>query len=360
MSPSLHVSVIIPVYNGASFLREALDTVRLQSRVPRELILVDDGSTDDSVRVAKEWSNEYSLPFVFIQLATDVNSGSPARPLNLGIASATSPLISVLEQDDCFEPTKIEKCLHRFAQWPELCFVTHGGRRFEKRHRAASLAQRHFERDCRRNPNVVRSKGAWRMSAEVGLRMAITHSMYPSGFPGIMFRKSAWQKVGQLAECYKVATDFSFLVSLSTIGESCYLPERLYRRRSHGANLSQNSSLAYLEVLQFLAAMLYQHPGMLEVPGLREAFRWRTIESAWNIAAFGFHTQARRIIDRAIDAGGWTFKREIQRRVLRILPIYRATMMSTAKSNVATADAIVQSAHAVIDHCRIKHGRPRH
>ena len=342
----------MPVYNGAAFLLESLDSVRHQSRHPRELILVDDCSTDGSVQVAKEWAGKHSLPFEFVQLSSDHNTGSPAGPLNIGISKAISPLISVLEQDDCFESTKIEKCVERFERWPELCFVTHGGRQSGRLHLGASLAQHHFERDCRRNPIFKRTSDAWRMNSEVGLRMAITHSMYPSGFPGMMFRKSAWEKVGKLAECYKVATDFSFLVSMSAMGESCYLPERLYRRRSHGANLSHNSSRAFLEVLQSLEAFLDVNPEMVCISGIREGLLWRTIESAWNIAAFGFHAQARQIVDDALDAGGWSIKREIQRGVLRLLPVYRVAFMRAAKSDSDTVDAMVKAARVLLDRCR--------
>jgi glycosyltransferase involved in cell wall biosynthesis len=90
MNPKL-VSVIIPVYNGATYLAEALDSVFAQDYRPIEVIVVDDGSTDDTAVIAKRYSQ--------IRYLHEVNQG-PAVARNTGLIHCTGDLIGFLDADD--------------------------------------------------------------------------------------------------------------------------------------------------------------------------------------------------------------------------------------------------------------------
>ena len=102
---------MIPCYNSSRFLEECLDAVSAQRRWPDEVILVDDGSTDDSAHVAGayDWVKVVRL---------ERNSGIGAAR-NAGIAEATGDLIAFLDADDIWKPSHLETVLGLLEVSPE-------------------------------------------------------------------------------------------------------------------------------------------------------------------------------------------------------------------------------------------------
>jgi glycosyltransferase involved in cell wall biosynthesis len=98
------VSVIIPAYNASKFIQETLNAVIQQTHRDLEIIVVDDGSTDDTARIVKGVQKEDSR----VTLYRQANQGaSVAR--NLGIEKSKGDFIAFLDADDLWHPTKIEK-----------------------------------------------------------------------------------------------------------------------------------------------------------------------------------------------------------------------------------------------------------
>jgi len=89
--------VIIPAYNAAAYLKEALASVRAQTRAPAEVIVVDNGSTDDSPSIALEAGARL--------LRLERPNLSAAR--NAGILAASQPWIALLDADDLWDPEKL-------------------------------------------------------------------------------------------------------------------------------------------------------------------------------------------------------------------------------------------------------------
>ena len=101
------VSVIIPVYNVAPYLREALDSVVNQTYKELEIIIVDDGSTDGSASICEEYASADSR----IKLIHQNNKGlSGAR--NTGLAHATGELVAFIDSDDSISPLFIESLVN--------------------------------------------------------------------------------------------------------------------------------------------------------------------------------------------------------------------------------------------------------
>jgi len=96
---SQSVSVIIPVHNGAKYLDTALQSVFAQTQQPSEVIVVDDGSTDDSVKVAQAYAPRVSV-------FTQANLG-PSSARNRGVAQASGTLLAFLDSDDLWTPDKL-------------------------------------------------------------------------------------------------------------------------------------------------------------------------------------------------------------------------------------------------------------
>ncbi|MDE2083006.1 MAG: glycosyltransferase family 2 protein, partial [Burkholderiales bacterium] len=109
------VSVVIPTYNRAAFLPAAVASIRAQSRACDEIVIVDDGSRDDTREVvARLGAGVRYLP--------QANAG-PAAARNRGIEAARGTLVAFLDTDDRWLPQKIERQLALFSREPALALV---------------------------------------------------------------------------------------------------------------------------------------------------------------------------------------------------------------------------------------------
>ena len=98
------VSVIIPVYNVENYLEQCLDSVINQTLKDIEIILVDDGSTDNSLKILQNYAQKESR----IKIINKENSGYGAS-MNIGIGTAQGEYIGIVESDDFIEPDMFEK-----------------------------------------------------------------------------------------------------------------------------------------------------------------------------------------------------------------------------------------------------------
>ncbi|MGH7257459.1 MAG: glycosyltransferase family A protein [Nitrospiraceae bacterium] len=99
------VSVVIPVYNAASFIREALASVSSQTFRNYQLICVDDGSTDSSLEILSQASSEFRFPVRILQQ----DRGGPSMARNLGARHAAGRYLAFLDADDIWYPRKLEQ-----------------------------------------------------------------------------------------------------------------------------------------------------------------------------------------------------------------------------------------------------------
>jgi glycosyltransferase involved in cell wall biosynthesis len=106
------VTCIIPVFNGERYLREALESVFAQTYRSLDVVLVDDGSTDNTAAIAATYADR-------IHYVHQHNLGPPAAR-NKGIRAARGEFIAFLDADDLWHPEKLERQLKRFQARPHL------------------------------------------------------------------------------------------------------------------------------------------------------------------------------------------------------------------------------------------------
>ena len=112
------ISCIVPVYNGERYLGEAIQSILAQSYANIELIVADDGSTDRSCAIAREFGKS-------VTIVTQATAG-PAATRNLGLDHATGQWISFLDADDLWHRDKLRLQMNRFQHRQELDFcITH-------------------------------------------------------------------------------------------------------------------------------------------------------------------------------------------------------------------------------------------
>jgi Glycosyl transferase family 2 len=127
-SPEPRVSVIIPNYNHARYLGDAIRSVLAQTRPSHEVIVVDDGSTDESRTVAGEYAS--SITYIY-----QSNAGlSAAR--NTGIRQSSGSLIAVLDADDMYEPDYLRVLVSALEQEPDAGGIYCGYRFVDHENRA--------------------------------------------------------------------------------------------------------------------------------------------------------------------------------------------------------------------------------
>jgi glycosyltransferase involved in cell wall biosynthesis len=113
------ISVIIPVYNGKKYLAKAISSVAQQTYPADELIVVDDGSTDDSALLVAELAKEYPIKFF------QKENGGQSSARNYGARVSSGELLAFLDQDDVWYPNHLAETVKPFLKtnYPELGWV---------------------------------------------------------------------------------------------------------------------------------------------------------------------------------------------------------------------------------------------
>lgn len=226
------VSVIIPTYNRPHYLREAVESVLGQSFRDFELIIVDDGSQDNTPEVGKYYAARYNN----VSFISQKNAGLSAA-CNVGVNNASGELITSLGDDDIYLPDKLERqvALMRECDGIDACTVNYAY--VGDKERIALGKEREFLFD--------------------GL--------------SVMVRRSVYEALGGYRECFHFAEDVDFFQRFEEHYHEGFIDEVLYLyRRPHkkGNNLSNSwrhspiSSIHTYIVIQ--ASTYYRRNGMFD------------------------------------------------------------------------------------------------
>ena len=210
------VSVIIPVYQGDRFLTEAIESVLNQTYTNYEIIVVDDGSTDNSCGVLQPYLEK-------IRYIYQENQGVAAAR-NRGIQMAQGELIAFLDQDDFWLPDKLTLQVACFDTQPELGIVHCGWRRVN--------ATGHALGEVKPWENVpVLDLAGWLQ-------------WMPILLTAIMFQRKSLELIGGLDTKFKQACDVDLVQRLALIGcQTEWVRDILVCYREHDRNDSLNTLL---------------------------------------------------------------------------------------------------------------------
>lgn len=216
------VSVIIPNYNYAQYVGQAISSVLNQTYENIEIIVVNNGSTDNSMEILKRYENQ-------IHLVDQKNLGqSGAR--KSGLAKATGDFIAFLDADDLWEPTKIEKQLQLFSVKTELIYC--GIARFNEKDQI--LISTHLPK--------FRGSCASAFIDYPGVSIVI------SGESTAIFTRGLLERVGEFDPNLNSAAGWDFFRRCSKLTEFDFVPEALTKYRVHSENMSNNSSKTILDI----------------------------------------------------------------------------------------------------------------
>ena len=300
VAKSPKVSVIIPVYNGERYLRECLDSALAQTHAPSDIVVVNDGSTDGTSDILREYSGQ-------VIVIEQENRGQGAA-INRAVANSTGELIAFLDCDDCWDPRKLERQVEVFERFQEAIAVYCDHRRID----AAG--------------KVTAPTGALayvRCSGQV-LRTLIRGNFIISPST-VMVRASAFHAVGGFDEADPAqgSKDYGLWLRMATRGSFIYLAETLAGYRHHAHNLS--TGFGYRRILCDLAALQGLEPFLERFPDenakadYREQLYEMTLGAAWHCSREG---------NRMESLGHYL-------RALRMKPLRLAVWIKTALALVA-------------------------
>ena len=115
----MKISVCMGLYNGEKYIEEQLDSILHQTRRPDEVILCDDGSTDDTVQIVREFLEKKELQGSWKLLRNQVNKGYPEN-FYYAMGLCTSDVVFLADQDDIWSPDKLEKMAGILEAHPEI------------------------------------------------------------------------------------------------------------------------------------------------------------------------------------------------------------------------------------------------
>ena len=209
---NIKVSVIIPAYNSAKFIREAIESVYSQTYKNLEIIIIDDGSTDDTKKIAQNYNER-------IKYFYQKNMG-PASARNSGIKKSTGDYIAFLDADDIWEKTKIEKQLSILKKYPKYKFV---------------YCDANFVNSNKITiPNYPRRVEI--LKGDILLPFINTYFLL---LPTIILDSKCISKIGYFNNNLKVGEDFDFILRLTKNYKGYGIGEKLYIRRVHENSLSR-------------------------------------------------------------------------------------------------------------------------
>jgi glycosyltransferase involved in cell wall biosynthesis len=212
------LSVIVAVYNGASYLRVALDSILAQTRPPDEILVIDGPSTDTSPEIAKAIKG--------VRYISQFGRGL-AEARNFGLSQARGNLIAFLDCDDWWEPDKLEKQLACLDAQPDL-------------------------------PGNLTWVKLYLENNEA-LRPGFKSRAFAVGQPGftpgsLLAKRSLFEQIGGFNSAYTIGCDADWFARLRDAGLHLeVIPEVLLHKRIHANNLSANVKLHKRELMDILA-----------------------------------------------------------------------------------------------------------
>ena len=216
------VSIVVCTYNQQHFIRETLESILTQTYANIELIVSDDGSSDDTPNILREYEQRYADKVIVV--LSDQNTGIAAN-INRGLARRTGEYIAWLDGDDVMLPTKIEKQVALLQQHPEATGCYHDSEVF----------------DSDTNQSLGKMSELYNGSPELK-QGHLADWMRPRYYfvPSAIMARSAACPLNGFDTRLKHLSEGLFFIELFRNGTLLAINEVLVRYRRHNANVSTN------------------------------------------------------------------------------------------------------------------------
>ena len=272
----MKISVVIPAYNRAATIRKCLDSVVLQTYLPDEILVVDDGSTDETVEAVSSYRHPPQISLRCLSLGR--NSGAQAAR-NHGIREAKGDWIAFQDSDDEWLPEKLEK-------------------------QVAALGSVNFHpmtvihANCYRQSHRSGERQAWALP-EVAGESPFSRLLTSPGplFPTILTSKAALEKIGFLDENVPSYQEWDTALRLAKVCRFIHLREPLFVYHLHAGETISKSGSRDVEGYQFVVDKfrddILRHCGS-------KVYNHHLVFNAVRAMEYGYFAKAEEILSRRV------------------------------------------------------------
>ena len=250
------VSVIIPAYNADKFISQAFDSVFAQSYRPIEIIVVDDGSTDSTAEIIKDYqviknskfynSDEINLIYIFQE-----NAGQ-SKARNAGIRAAKGKYIAFLDADDLWTPIKLERQMNYLESNSEISLVFGDMMIFDKEGILVDSAfKKYGYPECDKNGRVLNA-----------FENLLDRNFISVGT--VFLKKNCLEGSGYFDESIRYAEDYDLWLRITLKFEIGCIPEIFRFKRMHDSNLSNNKVNFYYSRIYILNKLNAHYSNILK------------------------------------------------------------------------------------------------
>ena len=234
------LSVIIPTYNGSKYLASALNSVVVQQDSEIECVVIDDGSTDNTLAIVGEFEDRLN-----IKLITKARAGNWVANTNHALKEAAGKYACFLHQDDLWLEGRLERVKKAIAAYPQAKLYLHDSVFIDE---------------------LGKPLGLWRcplaskqhiISADEMVGKLLVQNFV--AIPAPVFERSAALEIEGLDCDLWYTADWDFWLKLAALGDTCYIPRPLAAFRVHGDSQTIRRSSSIAEFRQQMRSVVDKH-----------------------------------------------------------------------------------------------------
>lgn len=282
------ISVTIPAYNAATTLAETLESVLAQDHPSFEVVVVDDGSRDETAAVARRYAPRVRV--------VQKSNGGLADARNAGVHAARGELIALLDADDLCTPDRLSTQARLLTRRPEVALCCTELSAFDTGGTFSSAYSSTYYSEIRDTAGgigaLLPARGEVALSADG--RTAVTHqgdayeALVQGNFvhpPTVMFRRDVFDRAGGFDTSLRWTSDWEWFIRAARCGPVAFVDHPLLAYRISPSQMSggANTLGASLECLAVLEKTCRDDPGLLTRRGreIRRQLRAFCVEAAY-------------------------------------------------------------------------------
>lgn len=266
----MELSVVVPAYNASESIGSTLNAVLDVKGVELEVIVVDDGSTDELSVVIEPFVKDNR-----VSLIRQRNSGGPASPRNRGVAEATGEFVLFLDADDIVIPEEIAPALHALELNPAVTMIC------SNFHLADQDLQVRIERNIDRYEllqvlldNQV-AENTWQLSSEDAVATLLQTNFV--GTSSVIARRSALLEAGPFDESLRNLDDRDMWIRLAQVGPILYRDKPFYFYRDTPGSVSKQRELQQFRERVYVADKVCHSSQSRRIRKLAREWRARSL-----------------------------------------------------------------------------------
>lgn len=222
MNEKNDLTILMPIYNHARYVTEAVESILKQTQLPKRLLIIDDASTDNSAQLSSAYAEQYD----FIEFVQNPSRVGPNRIFNSQLIRVTTEYIFFIAADDAIHPQLCEIALNLLNEYPRagvfsaLSSVMDGESRYVRRYYSPIVSRRpiYFSpQDCKK---LYHSDGNWILGCTR------------------FFRTTALKEVGDFPEALHSFSDTYVAMAVTSKWGACFSPHYLSKFRITQGNYS--------------------------------------------------------------------------------------------------------------------------